>query len=76
MIAEAKSTRHNRRMTRRKLLDPIETQKALESVFLPFRFFTGMSCYLVPADEWERWICLQPGPKHWTIKEFDGEAKT
>jgi len=49
----------------------LQTLRAYEAIFNSFRFYTEMSCYLVPAESPEEWICLQSDLKHFHIKEFE-----
>lgn len=49
----------------------LQTLRAYEAIFNNFRFYTEMSCYLVPAEDPEEWICLQSDLKHFHIKEFE-----
>ena len=49
----------------------LQTLRAHEAIFNNFRFYTETSCYLVPAENPEEWICLQSDLKHFHIKDFE-----
>ncbi len=49
----------------------VQIFRAFEAIFNNFRYYTGMSCYLVPKDNPDQWICLQPSPNNYGINEFE-----
>jgi hypothetical protein len=42
-----------------------------QHILYSFEYFTGASCYLVPADQFQTWICLNSAPAHEEIKDIE-----
>jgi AraC-like DNA-binding protein len=49
----------------------VQIFRAFEAIFNNFRYYTGMSCYLVPKDDSGQWLCLQPSPNNYGINEYE-----
>ncbi len=75
-IVPARHSLHNKAMNQAKFpqgfVSPtVQIFRAFEAIFNNFRYYTGMSCYLVPKDNPDQWICLQPSPKNFGINEYE-----
>jgi hypothetical protein len=49
----------------------VRTFRAFEATFNNFRYYTEMSCYMVPKEKPDQWICLQPPPNNFGFVDFE-----
>ncbi len=49
----------------------IRNYRAFDAIFNNFRYYTEMSCYLVPNEEPFQWFCLQPTQIQFGLRDYE-----